>query len=152
MLRANLSELTLKHDSFTRFAIMLVFIAGAFAFINLGRREDPEFTFRVMVIKLFWPGATTSEVDEQVTHRVETKLQDLPALDYLESYSKPGEATLFVHPLQSTTSREVGETWYQVRKRIGDIRHLLPEGALGPFFDDEFAGFHAGGNHVPIAF
>ena len=138
MLRANLSELTLKHDSFTRFAIMLVFIAGAFAFINLGRREDPEFTFRVMVIKLFWPGATTSEVDEQVTHRVETKLQDLPALDYLESYSKPGEATLFVHPLQSTTSREVGETWYQVRKRIGDIRHLLPEGALGPFFDDEF--------------
>ena len=138
MLRANLSELALKHDSFTRFVIMLLFVGGAFAFINLGRREDPEFTFRVMVIKLFWPGATTSEVDEQITHRVETKLQDLPALDYLESYSKPGEATLFVHPRQSTTSDQVGATWYQVRKRVGDIRHLLPDGAIGPFFDDEF--------------
>lgn len=134
----NLTELALRHDSFTRFLIMMVFVVGTFAFVNLGRREDPDFTFRVMVVKLFWPGATTSEIDEQITHRIETKLQDLPNLDYLESYSKPGEATVFVRPLQSVNAAQVAETWYQVRKRVGDIRHLLPEGTLGPFFDDEF--------------
>jgi len=136
--RLNLTELALKHDNFTRFLIVTVFFAGAFAFASLGRREDPDFTFRVMVVKLFWPGATTSEVDEQLTHRVETKLQDLPNLDYVESYSKPGEATLFVRPVQSINATQVAETWYQVRKRVGDIGHLMPEGTIGPFFDDEF--------------
>jgi len=134
----NLTELALRHDSFTRFVIMLVFVGGVFAFINLGRREDPDFTFRIMVVKLFWPGATTSEVDEQITHKIETKLQDLPELDYIESYSKPGEATLFVRPRQTMAASRVPETWYQVRKRVGDILHLLPEGTIGPFFDDEF--------------
>ena len=138
MVRTNLSELALKHSRFMRFLILLVLLAGVFAFVNLGRREDPDFTFRVMVVKLFWPGATAGEVDEEITHRIETKLQDLPGLDYLESYSKPGEATLFVRPLQSSSPARVVETWYQVRKRVGDIRQLLPEGTVGPFFDDEF--------------
>ena len=128
----NLTELALRHDSFTRFVIMLVFVGGVFAFVNLGRREDPDFTFRIMVVKLFWPGATASEVDEQITHRIETKLQDLPDLDYIESYSKPGEATLFVHPQQRLAAREVPETWYQVRKRVGDIAYTLPAGVQGP--------------------
>jgi multidrug efflux pump len=138
MVRTNLSEWALAHSSFVRFLIILIFIAGGFAFIALGRLEDPVFTFRVMVIKLYWPGASAAEVAEEITHRLETKLQDLPRLDYIESYSKPGEATLFVHPLQSTAPSEVTETWYQVRKRVGDIRQSLPDGAVGPFFDDEF--------------
>src|SRR5215469_16377755 len=138
MLHTNLSDWALKHSSFVRFVILAIFLAGGFAFVSLGRLEDPVFTFRNMVIKVFWPGASAAEVDEEITHRLETKLQDLPQLDYLESYSKPGESTIFVRPLQSTTPNEVVETWYQVRKRIGDIRHLLPEGAIGPFFDDEF--------------
>jgi multidrug efflux pump len=136
--RTNLSALALAHGNFMRFLVALVFLGGAFAFVSLGRREDPDFTFRVMVVKVFWPGATAGEVDEEITHRLETKLQDLPQLDYIESYSKPGEATLFVRPLQSTTPAQVVETWYQVRKRAGDIRHLLPEDAIGPFYDDEF--------------
>ncbi len=138
MHRTNLSEWALKHSSFVRFVILAIFLAGGFAFINLGRLEDPVFTFRVMVIKLFWAGASAAEVDEEITHRIETKLQDVPKLDYIESFSKPGEATLFVHPLQSTSPSEVVDTWYQVRKRVGDIRQSFPEGAVGPFFDDEF--------------
>src|SRR5262249_6799730 len=78
MLRVNLSEWALNHSSFIRFVILAVFLAGGFAFVSLGRLEDPVFTFRNMVIKVFWPGASAAEVDEEITHRLETKLQDLP--------------------------------------------------------------------------
>ncbi|MEW6037738.1 MAG: efflux RND transporter permease subunit [Pseudomonadota bacterium] len=134
----NLTEWALRHRTFTGFMIVLLMLGGAFAYFRLGQREDPEFTFRVMVVKTFYPGATGREVEEQLTDRLEKKIQELPNLDYLRSYSKPGESVIFVTPREDTPPREIPDLWYQVRKKVGDIRHSLPAGIVGPFFNDEF--------------
>lgn len=134
----NLSEWALKHRSFTGFLMVLVLLGGIFAYFRLEQREDPEFTFRVMVVKMIYPGATALEVEQQVKDRLEKKIQELPNLDTLRSYSKPGESVIFVIPREDTPPKEIPDLWYQVRKKVGDIRMTLPPGIIGPFFNDEF--------------
>lgn len=134
----NLSEWVLKHRSFTGFMLALTVLGGMFAYYNLGQQEDPPFTFRIMVVKTLYPGATALEVEQQLTDRLEKKIQELPNLDYLRSYSKPGESVIFVTPREDTPPKEIPELWYQVRKKVDDIRMTLPSGSIGPFFNDEF--------------
>lgn len=134
----NLSEWVLKHRAFTGFMIALVVLGGLFAYYQLGQQEDPPFTFRIMVVKTLYPGATAQEVEQQLTDRLEKKIQELPDLDYLRSYSKPGESVIFVTPREDTPPRDIPELWYQVRKKVDDIRMTLPPGSIGPFFNDEF--------------
>jgi len=134
----NLSEWALTHRAFTGFLMALLLLGGIFAYFQLRQREDPEFTFRVMVVKTLYPGATALEVERQVTDRLEKKIQELPNLDFVRSYSKPGESVIFVTPREDTPPKDIPELWYQVRKKVGDIRITLPPGIVGPFFNDEF--------------
>ncbi len=134
----NLSEWALEHQSLVLFFMLALFAAGLFSYFRLGQAEDPEFTFKVMVIRAMWPGASPAEMEQQVTERLEKKLQETPYLDNVRSYTKSGETTIFLTLKDSTPPREVAGVWYQVRKKIGDIRYTLPEGTLGPFFNDEF--------------
>ena len=134
----NLSEWAIKHQSLVLFFMMALGAAGLYSYFELGQAEDPEFTFKVMVVRTLWPGASPHEVEQQVTERIEKKLQETPYLDHVRSYSRSGESTIFVLLRDATPPREVAGVWYEVRKKIGDIRHTLPQGSLGPFFNDEF--------------
>ena len=134
----NLSEWVLKHRPITGFLMVLLLLGGIVAYFQLGQREDPEFTFRVMVVKTLYPGATALETEQQVTDRLEKKIQELPNLDFLRSYSKSGESVIFITPREDTPAKEIPNLWYQVRKKVGDIRMSLPPGIVGPFFNDEF--------------
>ncbi|MFL6623570.1 MAG: efflux RND transporter permease subunit [Sulfurifustis sp.] len=136
--RFNLSEWALKHRALTLFFLIVLVLGGAFAYATLGVKEEPEFKFKVMVIRVFWPGAGAAEIEQQVTDKIERKLQDTPNLDYLQSYSRPGESVIFVALRGETRNFDVDFTWYQVRKRVGDIQASLPAGVVGPFFNDEF--------------
>ena len=136
--RFNLSAWAIAHASFTRFVVVLLMAAGILAFFKLGQKEDPDFTFRVMVLQTAWPGATADEVQNQVTARLERKLQEVPYLDFTRSSSRPGESLIFVNLRQDVPPKQVADIWYQVRKKIGDIRATLPAGVQGPFFNDEF--------------
>lgn len=134
----NLSEWALKHRSFTVFIMIAVSVAGLASYLGLGRAEDPPFTFRTMIVQASWPGATMDDTLQQVTERIERKLQETRGLDYLRSYTKPGSTTIFVTLRGSTKAAEVPDIWYQVRKNIGDIRRTLPAGVVGPGFNDDF--------------
>ena len=134
----NLSEWALKHRSFVIFMMIAVTVAGLASYFRLGRSEDPAFTFRTMIVQASWPGATLDDTLQQVTERLERKLQETKGLDYLRSYTSPGITTIFVNLKGATTASEVPDIWYQVRKNIGDIRHTLPAGVVGPGFNDDF--------------
>ena len=134
----NLSEWGLRHPSLTIYFMLVLVLFGGLAYRDLGQAEDPEFTIKIMAIKTFWPGATALEVERQITERIEKKLQETPWLDYLSSYSKPGESMVFINLKDFTPSEEVLNAWYQVRKKIDDIRHTFPLGVQGPFPNDEF--------------
>ncbi|MDO9225793.1 MAG: efflux RND transporter permease subunit [Pseudomonadota bacterium] len=134
----NLSTWSLEHPSLVAYLMVVLTLGGVLAYFNLGRSEDPDFTIKLMVVRSFWPGATAPEVEQQVTDRIEKKLQELPYLDNLRSYSKPGESLIFVELRDFTPPKKVPELWYQVRKKLDDIRHTLPEGVRGPFPNDEF--------------
>lgn len=134
----NLSRWAIEHGPFTRFLIVLLLLCGVYAYLHLGQKEDPEFTFRTMVVQAYWPGATAREMEQQVTDVLEKKLQETPYLDFTRSYSKPGETTILVNLRQDTPPHAVTGVWYQVRKKIGDIRSQLPAGVQGPVFNDEF--------------
>ena len=134
----NLSEWALKHRSFVIFMMIAVTVAGLASYFRLGRSEDPAFTFRTMIVQASWPGATLDDTLQQVTERLERKLQETKGLDYLRSYTSPGITTIFVNLKGATTASEVPDIWYQVRKNIGDIRHTLPAGIVGPGFNDDF--------------
>ena len=134
----NLSAWALQHRSLVRFFIGFFMVAGIFSYSHLGQMEDPEFTIKVMIVQAFWQGASAEEVEKQVTDKLEKKLQETPYLDIIKSYSKPGESTIFVQLKDSTLPKFVPETWYQVRKKINDIKHTLPSGVDGPYFNDEF--------------
>jgi multidrug efflux pump subunit AcrB len=134
----NLSEWALRHRSFIVFLMIVVTAAGLASYFSLGRNEDPAFTFRTMVVQAAWPGATLEETLQQVTERLERKLQETRGLDFLRSYTTPGRTTIFVNLKGSTSPAEVPDVWYQVRKNIGDIRHTLPSGVVGPGFNDDF--------------
>ncbi len=134
----NLSEWALEHQSFVLYLIVALAIAGVYAYVRLGQAEDPDFTFKIMVVRTLWPGATAREVEQQVTERLEKKLQETPWFDYTRSYSKPGESLIFVLLKDYTPPKEVPNAWYQVHKKISYIRHTLPAGVQGPFLNDEF--------------
>jgi multidrug efflux pump subunit AcrB len=134
----NLSAWALKERQIVLFFMVTLLAAGLYSFYSLGRNEDPAFTFRTMVVQAGWPGATLEETTLQVTERLERKLQETPYLDFLNSYTIAGRTTIFVNLRGDTPPVEVPEAWYQVRKKVGDIRHTLPAGIAGPFFDDDF--------------
>src|SRR5262245_8654379 len=137
-MRVNISEWGMRHAAFTAFLMVLLMAGGVYAYLQLGQKEDPEFTFRIMVVKTLYPGAAAAEVEQQVTDRLEKKLQELPYLDNLRSYSKSGESVIFVTPRQDVPPAEIPFLWYLVRKKLADIHHTLPPSTLGPFFNDEF--------------
>ena len=134
----NLSSWTLRHQSLVVFLLFLITLFGILSYGKLAQSEDPPFTFKVMVIRTLWPGATARQVQEEVTDRIARKLQETPDVDYLRSYSRPGESTLFFTIKDHAPPSQVPETWYQVRKKVGDIAYTLPTGVQGPFFNDEF--------------
>lgn len=136
--RFNLSLWAIEHQPLMRYLMVVLLIAGAIAFVALGQDEDPPFTFRAMVVRSYWPGATAQQMAEQVTDKIEKKLQETPYIDKVRSYSKPGESLVFVLLKDSSPPKEIPGIWYQVRKKIGDIRTSLPSGMIGPFFNDEF--------------
>ena len=138
MSRFNLSEWSLAHRGLVLYLMVMLTAVGVFAYQRLGQSEDPPFTFKVMVVRTLWPGATAREVELQLTDRIEKKLQEAPNLERLLSYSRPGESVVLFEMKGSAPASAVPETWYQVRKRVGDIRATLPTGIQGPFFNDEF--------------
>ncbi len=136
--RFNLSAWTLRHRALVFFVMVMVALFGMLSYSRLSQSEDPPFTFKVMVIQTFWPGADAKQVQEQVTDRIARKLQETPSIDFLRSYSRPGESLIFFNVKDSAPASVVPETWYQVRKKVGDIAAQLPQGVQGPFFNDEF--------------
>ncbi len=134
----NLTEWAIRHKSLSIYFMLVSLVAGISAYLHLGRNEDPEFTVKTMVVQTLWPGATQEETMQQVTDRIEKKLQDTPNLYYLKSYTTAGSSTVFVYLLESTPKKNVPDLWYQVRKKVGDIGQTLPQGVVGPFFNDEF--------------
>ncbi|SAK66067.1 acriflavin resistance protein [Caballeronia catudaia] len=136
--RFNLSAWALRHRALVVFLIAMSTIFGILSYTRLAQSEDPPFTFRVMVIRTFWPGATARQVQEEVTDRIARKLQETPYTDFIRSYSRPGESLLFFQMKDSAPAKDVPEEWYQIRKKVGDIAATLPPGVQGPFFNDEF--------------
>ncbi|WP_198376767.1 efflux RND transporter permease subunit [Neoroseomonas rubea] len=138
MIGPNLSEWAISRRSLVVYFMIVALVAGSFAFVKLGRNEDPAFTFRTMVVSAVWPGATIEETLLQVTERLERTLQETPNLDRLRSYTVPGQTTIFVDLKGTTPPTVVPDMWYQVRRRVADMRHTMPQGVLGPFFNDDF--------------
>ena len=134
----NLSRWALENIPLTRYLIAALLIGGIIGYGKLGQDEDPPFTFRVMVMTAYWPGATSVQMAQQVADKLEQKLQETPHIDKLRSFSKPGETTIIIELKESTPPAEVQGVWYQVRKKVGDIAGTLPPGVIGPFFNDEF--------------
>ena len=134
----NLSKWALDHPALTRYLMVVLMILGVAAYFQLGQDEDPPFTFRAMVVRTYWPGATAQQVAEQVTDKLERTLQEVPYADKIRSYSKPGESQIIFQIKDSSKPADVPNVWYTVRKKIGDIRYTLPQGVQGPFFNDEF--------------
>ncbi len=134
----NLSKWALDHPALTRYLMVVLLLLGVAAYFQLGQDEDPPFTFRAMVIRTNWPGATAQQVAEQVTDKIERTLQEVPYADKIRSYSKPGESQIIFQVKDIIKGADVTNTWYTVRKKIGDMRNSLPGGIQGPFFNDDF--------------
>lgn len=134
----NLSKWALDHAPLTRYLMVVLMVLGAFAYFQLGQDEDPPFTFRAMVVRTYWPGATAQQVAEQVTDKLERTLQEAPYADKIRSYSKPGESQIIFQIKDSSKAADVANVWYTVRKKVGDMRNTLPPGVQGPFFNDDF--------------
>jgi len=136
--RMNLSAWALRNRSLTLFAIIAIAVAGVWAYLTLGRAEDPSFTIKQMIVLADWPGASADQMAREVADRIERKLEELPSIDYAESTVQPGHLTMLVSLKDDTPPRQVPDLWYQVRKKIGDIASTLPQGLQGPYFNDEF--------------
>ncbi|HSH88384.1 MAG TPA: efflux RND transporter permease subunit [Ramlibacter sp.] len=134
----NLSKWALDHPALTRYLMVVLMLLGFAAYFQLGQDEDPPFTFRAMVVRTYWPGATAQQVAEQVTDKIERALQEAPYADKIRSYSKPGESQIIFQIKDSSKPGDVANVWYTVRKKIGDMRFQLPGGIQGPFFNDDF--------------
>ena len=134
----NISRWALEHPALTRYLMIVLLLLGVAAYFQLGQDEDPPFTFRAMVVQVFWPGASALQMAELVTDKVERTLQEVPYADTIRSYTKPGESLTFIELKDSAPPKEVANSWYQARKRIGDMRASLPQGVGGPVFNDDF--------------
>ena len=137
-MRVNLSEWALKHRSLVVYLMIVAVLAGVMSYFRLGRNEDPAFIIKTMIVKAAWPGATIDDTVKQVTERIERTLQETPHLDYLRSFTSAGVTTVFVNLTGDTNARQVADTWRHVREIVGDMRHTLPAGVIGPAFDDKF--------------
>ena len=138
MRKFNLSAWALEHPSMVLYLMIVILVAGALSFFKLGRAEDPDFTLKIMIVRTLWPGATAREVEQEVTERIEKKLQETAYVDILRSASRAGESLVFIHLKDYTPKAEVPESWRQVRRKLDDIRASLPAGVQGPFPNDEF--------------
>lgn len=138
MKRVNLTEWALNHKQLVYFFVILTFISGIYSYRQLGRMEDPDFVIRQMIVSVAWPGASARQVEEQVTDKIEKKLQDTPGIDYLKSYSQPGKAVIYVTLKDSVNEKDVRPTWLEVRNMVNDIKSTLPQGVIGPSFNDRF--------------
>ncbi|WP_210546703.1 efflux RND transporter permease subunit [Rhodoferax sp. PAMC 29310] len=134
----NLSRWALEHAALTRYLMVVLMVLGLASYFQLGQDEDPPFTFRAMVVRTYWPGATAQQVAEQVTSKIERTLQEAPFADKIRSYSKPGESQIIFQIKDSSKASDVANVWYAVRKKVGDMRGTLPGGVVGPFFNDDF--------------
>ncbi|MCV2223206.1 efflux RND transporter permease subunit [Pseudomonas mercuritolerans] len=137
-MRFNLSEWALRNRQIVLFLMLLLAVVGALSYTKLGQSEDPPFTFKAMVIQTRWPGATAQEVSRQVTERIEKKLMETGEYERIMSFSRPGESQVTFIARDSMHSKDIPDLWYQLRKKVGDIRQTLPPGIQGPFFNDEF--------------
>lgn len=138
MRRFNLSEWALSNRPLVLFAMLAFALIGAWSYKHLGQSEDPPFTFKAMVVRTLWPGATAEQVSRQVTEPIEKALMNTGEYEFIRSYSRPGESQVIFMARDSLRSRQIPDLWYQVRKRVGDIRATLPREIVGPFFNDEF--------------
>jgi multidrug efflux pump len=138
MSQFNLSAWALANKTLVKFVMVVLAVIGVFSYQRLGQSEDPPFTFKIMVVRTFWPGATAQEVGRQVTDRIEKKLMETGEYEFIRSYSRPGESLVQFIARDSMHSRDIPQLWYQVRKKVGDIRQTLPSGISGPYFNDEF--------------
>ncbi|MGE8305064.1 MULTISPECIES: efflux RND transporter permease subunit [Pseudomonas] len=134
----NLSAWALRNRQIVLFLMILLAAIGAMSYTKLGQSEDPPFTFKAMVVRTLWPGATAEEVSRQVTERIEKKLMETGEYEKIVSFSRPGESQVTFMARDSLHSKDIPELWYQIRKKVADIRHTLPPEVQGPFFNDEF--------------
>src|SRR4029453_11106851 len=139
MSRFNLSALAVRERAITLFLLIAISAAGAFAFLQLGRAEDPAFTIKVLTVRAAWPGATAEEMQNLVAEPLEKRLQELRWYDRVETFTRPGLAFLTLSLLDKTPPSAVEEEFYQARKKLGDEAHGLPAGVLGPFINDEYS-------------
>ena len=128
----NLSEWAINHRPFVWFLMLLFVVAGVLSYRQLGREEDPSFSIKTMIVRTYWPGATIDDTMLQITDRIEKKLQETPSLYYLKSETKAGVSTIYVNVLDNTPKEAIPDIWYQVRKKVADIKSTLPQGVLGP--------------------
>ena len=134
----NLSDWALGHRSLVWYFMIAFMAAGLFAYLQLGRQEDPDFTIKTMVVQAQWPGASPEEMTRQITDRIEKKLEELESLDYTKSVTVAGQTTVFVYLRDSTKAADVKPTWIRVRNMIADIKGDFPQGVIGPGFNDRF--------------
>ena len=134
----NLSKWALENRSLVAYMMIAATIIGLASFYRLGRDEDPPFVIKTMVVQAAWPGATLEDTLQQVTDRLERTLQETPSLDFLRSYTSPGLTTIFVNLKGETRAAQIPSIWYDVRTNVGDMRHTLPDGVIGPGFNDSF--------------
>lgn len=135
----NLTEWALENKSVVYFFIILMFVTGAYSYQSLGRMEYPDYVIRQMVVSAAWPGASAKQVEEQVADKIEKQLQNTPGLDYLQSYSTPGQAVIYVNLKVEVGKDELQPTWFKVRNAVNDIKDTLPAGVVGPYFNDDYA-------------
>lgn len=138
MSRFNLSAWALAHRNLVLYLMGLITVLGVVSYGKLGQSEDPPFTFKIMVLQAYWPGATADEMQRLVADRIEKTLLESPQVDTVKSFSRPGEVQIFVQAQDATPSRDMPEMFYQIRKRVGDMQRSLPQGVQGPYFNDEF--------------
>jgi len=136
--RLNISRWALEHPALTRYLMVALLVLGFAAYFQLGQDEDPPFTFRAMVVQAFWPGASAQQMADQVTDKIEKALQEVPYADKIRSYTKPGESLTILQLADSSPPKDVQGSWYQARKKVGDMRSTLPAGVVGPVFNDDF--------------
>ncbi|MER9402588.1 efflux RND transporter permease subunit [Mesorhizobium caraganae] len=134
----NLSDWALNHRSLVWYFMLVFVVAGIFAYLNLGREEDPNFTIKTMIVQANWPGASVNETVRQVTDRIEKKLEELDSLDFTRSVTTAGKTVIFVNLKDTTKARDVVSNWTQVRNMVNDIAPQFPQGVQGPFFNDRF--------------
>jgi multidrug efflux pump subunit AcrB len=134
----NLSAWAIRHRTLILFFMILFLAVGAGSYVNLGREEDPSFAVNTMVVSAAWPGASLVDTMNELTNTIEEKLEETPNLDVIKSYTTPGQTVIYVQLLDSTPPSQIPDAWYQVRKKVSDIEQNLPDGTVGPFFNDEY--------------